>query len=129
MPIYNVSFYSSAESGKDIERSYEAANADECLDQAKADVMYLFVSDEELASLDEIVVRSGKGDHRVERADGSTCVEIYWTTPQFRRRRQAQIAAIPGTRLAAVVNLLTESGIDPAQSPLAREYLKRKFRL
>ena len=129
MPTYNVSFYSSAENGKDIERSYEAANADECLDRAKADVMDLFVSDEDLASLDEIVVRSAKEDHRVERADGSTCIEIYWTTPQFQRRRQARIAAIPGTKLAAVVDLWTENGIDLAQSPLAREYLKRKFRL
>jgi hypothetical protein len=31
MPTYHVSFYSSAESGEHIERSYEAANADECL--------------------------------------------------------------------------------------------------
>jgi hypothetical protein len=78
MPTYHVSFYSSAESGKDIERSYEAANADECLDRAKTDVMHLFVSDEDLASLDEIVVRPGKEDHRVARADGSACAELYW---------------------------------------------------
>ena len=87
----------------------------------------IYSSDEEFASLDEFVVRPGKGDHRVERADGSTCAESYWIPPH--RRQQAQIAAIPDTKLAAVVNLWTESGIDLAQSPLAKEYLKRKFRL
>jgi hypothetical protein len=55
-------------------------------------------------------------------------IELYWTTPGFHERQRAEIAAIPDTELAAVVDILRASGKDLATSPLAMEYQRRQRR-
>jgi hypothetical protein len=122
MPKYYVSFL--ADAGPIVERIYHAADADQCLDTARHDFAKS-MPDDHKARLAEIVVRPADED-RVTRADGTTCIELYWTTPQFRQRQQIEIEAIDGATLNDYIGKVSATGENIWRSPLGREYLRRR---
>jgi hypothetical protein len=91
MPTYFISCYTT---GTPLEFILDAPTAPLCVDLA-FDYFSLMATPEH-GELDEIVVRPPEGEHTI---DGDEDVyEIYWTTPGFHQRLEAELAANPELR-------------------------------